>query len=67
MNRSIKVSDEVYQDLARLQRPRETYSEVVNRLINLYDLIGKASPLLHGAAGLHELERLREKTAATSE
>ncbi len=49
MNRSIKVSDEVYNDLLQLQRPRETFSEVVGRLLSLYSLITKAEPIIKGA------------------
>ncbi len=50
MNRSIKVSDGVYRDLLKLQRPRETFSEVVGRLLNVYDLMGKARPLFRTEA-----------------
>ncbi len=62
-NRSIKVSDEVYDGLVNLQRPRETYSEVVGRLLNLYVLVSKAAPLIGGAAAMARSELLREAVA----
>jgi predicted CopG family antitoxin len=35
MRRSIKVSDKVYQALLEEQRPRETFDDVVNRLLEI--------------------------------
>ncbi len=43
MSKSIKVSEEVYQELLALQRPRETFSQVVERLIHSYELLQKAA------------------------
>ena len=64
MNRSIKVSQEVYLDLQRLQRPRETFSQVIERLLSLYDLMGKAEPLV-GGAGAYWRERTEKSLAET--
>lgn len=36
MSKSIKVSDEVYNDLLKMQQPRETLSEIIKRLIRVY-------------------------------
>ena len=63
MNRSIKVSNEVYQGLLGLQRPRETLSGVVGRLLQCHDLLIKAEPILHEANDRVTLERLRAATA----
>lgn len=49
MNKTMKVSDEVFEDLRRLQQPRETYSDVVKRLVNLHGVISAARPMLEGA------------------
>ncbi len=37
MSKTIKVDDHVYTRLTTLQRPRETYSQTVDRLINVSD------------------------------
>ena len=34
--KSIKVADEVHQSLQDLQRPRESLSEVIKRLLAIY-------------------------------
>ena len=34
---SIKISDDVYRRLQRLQGPRETYSEVVERCLSIVE------------------------------
>jgi len=43
--KSIKVADEVHQSLQDLQRPRESLSEVIKRLLAIYhdvhDLVKK--------------------------
>ncbi len=51
MNRSIKVSNEVYGELLQLQRPRETFSEIVGRLLVLHKAIVAAAPMIGGAVG----------------
>ena len=58
MNRSIKVSDDVYAGLGKLQRPRETYSDVVTRLLGLYTLLAKADPMIHSADDLQRWEAM---------
>lgn len=47
MSRSIKVSDEVYQALLDNQRPRETFSEEIARLLKMTELLKAAVPLIH--------------------
>ncbi len=39
MSRSIKITDEVYQRIQRLQGPRESYSEVIARTLDAYETI----------------------------
>lgn len=39
MNHAIKVSHDVYIRLQRLQRPRESYSKVIERTLNAYETI----------------------------
>lgn len=37
MNRSIKVSDEVYRLLQKYQGPRESYSDVIARALSVFE------------------------------
>ena len=46
MSHSIKISDEVLDDLRSLQRPRETYNELINRLLNVFKLMEQVKPFL---------------------
>ena len=64
MNRSIKVSDVVYESLQQLQFPRETFSEVVERLVKLRNLISTARPMIEGAVRYWE-EPIRAAAAAS--
>ncbi len=58
MPKQIRVSDEVYQELLRMQRPRETFSQIIARLLRLSELLIKALPLIKG-----EHESLEHKIA----
>jgi predicted CopG family antitoxin len=46
MNRSIKVSPQVYDMLLELQKPRETFSQIIERLITIRLLLEKATPFM---------------------
>ena len=39
MSRSIKVSDDVFRRIQRLQGPRETYSEVIDRCLSTVEAL----------------------------
>ncbi len=39
MTHSIKVSDEVFQTLRQLQKPRESYNEILSRVLAAYQVI----------------------------
>ena len=55
MSKQIRVSDEVYERLHEMQRPRETFSELVERLMRVYKSLFEASNLL--GSGYHLTER----------
>ena len=60
---SIKISECVYRDLLQLQRPRETMSQVIDRLIQVAVLMVKVEPLLKSYEEHFErqlAERLKE-------
>lgn len=58
--KSIKVTVEQRQRLFGMKRPGEDFSDVLGRLLNLYDLVGRAEPLIHGAAIMIQDQRDRE-------
>ena len=39
MSKTIKVSELCYERLTRLLRPKESYSQVVIRLLDIHDLV----------------------------
>lgn len=67
MSHAIKVSDNVYQRLQRLQGPRESYSEVIDRCICAVEAIRGVSNILGPSHYLKERPKedrdsLREAT-----
>ena len=59
MSKSIKITDAVYERLQRLQGPRESYSEVIERALNAYE---KIQGILDGLPASHWMqERLKEE------
>lgn len=46
MSKSIKVSDQVYNRLLELLKPRETFSEVIQRVLKVYDTVSNVSDIL---------------------
>ncbi len=57
MKRSIKIDDNVYQELRALQGPRETYSEVIERLLAIVRPLRQAATILGPAHYLQERQR----------
>lgn len=39
MSKSIKVTEQTYERLCQHQRPRETFSDEVDRLLELYEVV----------------------------
>lgn len=54
MMHSIKVSDETYRKLRRLQGPRESYSKVVDRLLAIVEPLQEVKELIGPAHYLAE-------------
>ena len=57
MSHSIKVSDEVYKRIQRLQGPRETYNEVVERCLSVVETVKGVSDQLGPSHYLQERPR----------
>jgi len=46
MYKTIKVTEPVYQELAQMLRPRETFSQVVERTLAVYKAVRGLEPVL---------------------
>lgn len=67
MSKTIKLEDKVYDKLTDLMGPKETYSQVVERILFLFDKMGELQNVLEGAIAFRAGERERaEKQAATN-
>ncbi len=63
MSKSIKVSEDVYQALLLLQRPREPFSEIIRRLLSIHELLARAEPIIRGQHEFYE-DRVRRANEA---
>ena len=59
MSKSIKVTEEVYKDLLEMQRPRETFSEEIERLLRVYRTLFEVRETL--GPSHHLMERPRKE------
>lgn len=59
MSKSIKITDETYEELRALQGPRETYSQVILRLLAIIKPLQEAKDIL--GPGYHLSERPKEE------
>ncbi len=65
MSKAIKLNDDVYEGLRKIQAPRETYSEVVARLLDLWRTLNGLEPILRGSIAYQEFkDRQAAKAAA---
>lgn len=66
MPRNIQLSDEVYAKLEEFRGKRETFSEAVERLLNLLSKVSELREILEGQLAFrkHKLERLEQEEAA---
>lgn len=46
MSKQIRVSNEVYERLQKLQGPRESYSQVIDRAISILEIIKDVPSML---------------------
>jgi len=61
LNKTIKVEDQVYDKLEQIRGKRETFSEVVGRLLDIYDKLGMISTLVEGQGAYQEWKHGPEK------
>ena len=67
MSKSIKVSEEVYDQLERLRHKRETFSDVVERHIRVRGLVLDAAEILQSAEKFWSGIRKSENRRVTAE
>ena len=62
MSKTIKLEDSVYNQLTELMRPKETYSQVVERILTLFGKMGELRDVLEGAVAFRKAlsEKLKE-------
>ncbi len=63
MSKSIKISEQVYQELLLMQLPRESFSSVIERLLTLRHLLDKVAPLIRGSAEFRKWQEEHDKQA----
>jgi len=63
MSKTIKLEDKVYNKLTGLMRPKETYSQVVERILMMFDKLGELKDVLEGVVAFKkgQLERLEQQ------
>ena len=63
MSKTIKLDDTVYNKLTGLMRPKETYSQVVERILLMFDKLGELKNVLEGAIEYRkgQMERLEQQ------
>jgi len=66
MSKTIWLRKETYDRLDALREKRETFSEVVDRLINLYVQMSDVSKTLGPSHYLHDVKRYHENQEAAS-
>jgi predicted CopG family antitoxin len=63
VSKTIKLEDKVYDKLTGLMGPKETYSQVVERILKLFDKMGDLKDILEGAIAFRkgQQERLEQQ------
>lgn len=65
MSKIVKLQENVYDQVTELMRPKETYSEVIERLLEVYETIYNVSQILGPGHYLKGDRSPGGKTAAT--
>ena len=66
MSKTIKLDDQVYQKLDELREKRETFSEVVQRLLDLHLMLTDVTKALGPGHYLHDVKAYRENQEAAA-
>lgn len=60
MTHTIRIDDEVYKGLQEIQAPRESYSDVICRLLDLLRSIRGLEPILRGSLAYNAWRQQRD-------
>ncbi len=61
MSKTIKLDESVYDRLTGLMGPKESYSQVVERILILFDKVGELRDVLEGKIRFEEFKHGPEK------
>lgn len=61
MSKSIKISEEVYERLEQFRDKRESFSQAVERLLDMVDRLGELREVLGGPVKFREWEREKSR------
>lgn len=67
MSKSIKLNEEVYADLDEVRGKGETFSQAVDRLLDLRRMLLSVDPILRGQRAYQEFKDAREREKAAAE
>ena len=56
MSHTIKLQDKEFKDLQELQGPRETYNDVINRLLAMWRALRGIEPIIRGNKAYQEFK-----------
>jgi predicted CopG family antitoxin len=60
MSKRVVVTDQVYARLEALQKPRETFSQVIERCISTVEALLGVAPIIEGGIAYEAFKRARE-------
>lgn len=66
MSKTVRIKDETYDELERMLRTRETFDDIIKRLLGIYRWAETATDVLEGTVQFKQWQRKQlEKSAAT--
>lgn len=66
MIKQIRLEEHVYNGLEEMRGKRETFSQAVERLLDLYQKIRRLEPVLRGSVAYQEFWAAREREEAAA-
>jgi len=67
MSKTVRVEPEVYDELERIREKRETFSQVISRLVDIRRMVLGIEPILRGQKAFNEFKAQRDQEKAAAE
>ena len=67
MSKTIKLEDRVYDRLTTLLLPKQSYSQTVERVLDLFDKMGELRSVLEGAVAFKNHQKVQLEKQTTSQ